>query len=117
MVVGPLQDADRRAMCGSLRAALERRTVTTVICEGDGLTDPDLGTVDLLARLRLVARQFGHELQIEGASDELRGLVALTGLDEVLLLERSGGEPGRQAEQREEPRGVEEGVQPDDRAV
>ena len=59
--------------------------------------------VDLLARLHLAARRRGAELRIREASPELRELISLAGLEEVLRVE-----PRRQAEQREELLGVEE---------
>ena len=58
--------------------------------------------VDLLARLHLAARRRGTELRIREASPELRELISLAGLEEVLCVE-----PRRQAEQREELLGVE----------
>ena len=62
-----------------------------------------LAVVDLLARLQVSARRRGAELQIREASPELRELICLAGLEEVLRVE-----PRRQAEQREELLGVEE---------
>lgn len=46
---------------------------------------PDLVTVDCLARLALVARRQGGRIAVRGASAELRDLVDLAGLDEVLF--------------------------------
>jgi hypothetical protein len=46
--------------------------------------EPDLGAVDLLAGLQLLARRHGVRLRIRGASCELRDLVALSGLTEAL---------------------------------
>lgn len=117
VVDGPLEGVDPSAMCRSLRAALEQGAVTRVVCQGDGLGDPDLGTVDLLARLQLVALRCGHQLRIVGASGELQGLVALTGLSEVLLPAGSGPGARWEAGQRDEPRGVDDGDPPDDRGV
>jgi anti-anti-sigma regulatory factor len=62
-----------------------------------------LAVVDVLARLQLAARRSGHELRVRDASPELLELIALAGLEDVL-----GVEPRRQAEEREEPLGVEE---------
>ena len=69
---------------------------------------PDLALVDALVRMRLVARRRGCRLLLRDPSEELRELLALVGLAEVL-----GVEPGRQAELGEQ-RGVEEVVQPGD---
>jgi len=62
-----------------------------------------LAVVDVLARLQLAARRCGRELHVRDASPELLELIALAGLEDVL-----GVEPRRQAEEREEPLGVEE---------
>ena len=71
-------------------------------CDVRGLR-ADVAAVDALARLQLAARQAGFELRLVHASAELRCLIAFTGLGEVLRVE-----PERQAEEREQGRGVEE---------
>lgn len=80
-----------------------------VLCEVGGLSDADLETVDALARLQLGARRLGCEVRLEHARPELRDLLSLIGLQEVVRCgEESGVEAGRQAEGREEASGVEE---------
>jgi anti-anti-sigma regulatory factor len=69
----------------------------------------DLATVDALARAALNARRAGLRLRVVNASRELRDLIALTGLEDVLL-----GRDSRQAEEGEQPLGVEERGEPDD---
>jgi anti-anti-sigma regulatory factor len=64
---------------------------------------PDLAMVDVLARLQLAARRRGLQLRLRRAPPELRELIQLVGLTDVL-----GVEPCRQAEEREERLGVEE---------
>ena len=66
------------------------------LCDVDEIVDPDPGSVDMLARLQLAARRIGCEL---------RSLLALTGLDDVLLLTV---EARRQPDERKEALGVEE---------
>jgi anti-anti-sigma regulatory factor len=56
----------------------------------------DAATIDALARLQLVSRRLGHELQLCGVSPELVDLIELCGLSGVLHVEVGG-----QAEQRE----------------
>ena len=63
----------------------------------------DCVTVDALARLHLAARRAGVGLDVRHASEELRELLAFTGLSAVL-----GVEAGRQPEEGEDPRRVEE---------
>jgi anti-anti-sigma regulatory factor len=77
-----------------------------------GALDADAATLDLLARLQLSARRLGIEVRLLDASPELRELVAFAGLNGVLR-----PEPGRKAEEREEPLGVEEEGQLDDPAA
>ena len=77
-----------------------------------GALDADAATIDLLARLHLSARRLGIDVRLLDASPELRELVAFAGLNGVLRLE-----PGREAEEREEPLGIEEEGQLDDPAA
>jgi hypothetical protein len=71
--------------------------------------EADVATVDLLARITLEARRAGAGVRVQHASDELRDLLALAGLADVVpCLDDSVVEPRRQAEHREELLGVEE---------
>jgi ABC-type transporter Mla MlaB component len=85
-----------------------------VVCDVSGVVDPDAATIEALARLQLSALRAGRRIRIEGAGSRLTELLALTGLDEVLAPAGSGVEPGCQAEEGEQPLGVEERVDPDD---
>ena len=58
-----------------------------------GIARPEAATIDKLARLHIALKGAGFELQICGASDQLRELIAFMGLDEVLRVE-----PRRQSE-------------------
>jgi ABC-type transporter Mla MlaB component len=64
---------------------------------------PDAGAIDGLARLQLLAKRQGLELELCKVPDELRALLGLCGLGDVLSVEVVG-----QAEQREERCRVEE---------
>jgi hypothetical protein len=72
----------------------------------------DLRTVEALARLQLVARRLGCELRLRHAPADLLRLIEFSGLSEVLRLE-----PGWEAEEREDPRRVEEERELDDPSV
>ena len=95
---------------------VDRTDPRVVVCDASAtLGKVDLSTIDRLARVQLAARRLGRTIRLAGAPPELRELIALVGLAEVLPCSPSapGGsglplEPGRQAEQREEPRGVQE---------
>lgn len=65
---------------------------------GPGL--PDLGAVDDVARLALLARRLGGHIVLSDVSPELCSLLDLAGLRV---------EVEREAESREEPLGIEEG--------
>jgi hypothetical protein len=71
----------------------------------------DLALVDALLRLELAARRRGWHVCVRAPSDELRGLLDLVGVSEVLRVE-----PRRQSELREQL-GVQEVVQPGDASV
>jgi hypothetical protein len=80
-----------------------------VLCDVGSLSDADLATVDALARLQLGAMRLGCDVRLERAPPELRELLGLLGLGEVVrCAAESGLQPGREAESREEARGVEE---------
>ena len=46
---------------------------------------PDMGTVDQLARLQLEARRLGCSIRVRNACRELRELIELSGLDDVVV--------------------------------
>jgi hypothetical protein len=78
--------------------------VELVLWRMDGLSGPDLDLVDRLARLQLAARRLGYAIRLRNPCDELRSLLDLVGLTDVLPLEAAG-----QAEGGEQP-GVDEVV-------
>ena len=98
--------------------AFERPTPKLVICDVTALTEPDLETVDALARLELAARRQGARLLLVEVCEDLRRLLAFSGLrDAVLVEELLPLELQRETEQREKVRGVEEEARTDDPAV
>jgi ABC-type transporter Mla MlaB component len=74
-----------------------------LVCDLSALGKADLETIDLLARLQLAARRHGRTIRFLHASPALHALIVFAGLDAVLRVE-----PGREAEEREDPVGVEE---------
>jgi hypothetical protein len=56
----------------------------TVPCDVRAAPRPDTRLVDTLARLCLGLKRQGRRLRVEGASPELRELLALCGLDDVI---------------------------------
>jgi hypothetical protein len=67
------------------------------------LKAPTADTIDQIARFQLAARRRGCELELSNADPYLVRLIGFCGLSEVLRVES-----GRQAEQREDPGGVQE---------
>lgn len=55
-----------------------------LVCDVRGLGVPDLATVDALARVQLTAARLGHRVVFQDASPELRQLLDLAGLADVL---------------------------------
>jgi|GEM_PF-5160831 len=58
---------------------------TVVLALEVSALDADLAAVDALARLALLARQRGCELRLLGVGGELRELIELAGLADLLL--------------------------------
>jgi anti-anti-sigma regulatory factor len=108
--IGPCIDrADIPGLCDRARRQMEGIAAEGLICDVASIVDADAVTVDALARLQLTARRLGGQVRVEHASPALRELLALMGLSGVVLLsERSGPQPGRQTEEREQRGGVEE---------
>jgi hypothetical protein len=79
-----------------------QRPLRPIVCDVSALA-PDAASVDALARLELHARRHGYELRFCEVSGELRELLGLFGLADVLRFEMV-----RQPEEREEGLGVEE---------
>ncbi len=77
--------ADERSR---LRLLLAAAGDEQIVCDVALLESPDLAAIDALARLQLAAQRLGSSLRLQHASPELRGLLALTGLDEVVGIGR-----------------------------
>ena len=74
-------------------------------------TSIDLAIVDALLRRQLAARRRGCRVRVGNCPEDLRALLELVGVADVLLIE-----PRREAELGEQLR-VDEVVQPDDPVV
>ena len=62
----------------------------TIACDIGALVDPDAGTIDALARLKLELHRVGFEIRLCNVSEELAELLAFAGLSEALGLEPRG---------------------------
>lgn len=104
-----LRRDDIPGLCERLLAAVERSGASRIDCDVGGLSDVDVVAVEAVARLELAARRAGARLRLRRAPRGLVGLLAWLGLRDVLVIEVE-----RQAEQREQVGGVEEGRDPGD---
>ena len=115
-VRGPIERADLPGLCDRVCRLLARSGASRVVCDVRGV-GPDAVTADALARLQLAARRRGCRVTLCNASDELRALLAFMGLTDVVPDCGLRLEPGGQAEQREDPVGIEEESELDDPPV
>ena len=83
-VGGRITRADIPGLCERARMALECSDAALVTCDVGAITDPDVVTVDALARLQLTARRQGHVIRFRHAGRELRDLLSLAGLGDVV---------------------------------
>jgi ABC-type transporter Mla MlaB component len=116
-VRGPIARAAVPALCERVRVLLAAGVVEVITCEVGGLTQPDPGAVDALARLQLTARRLGRSIRLRHPRRELRDLLGLTGL--CTELPYGAGlrlEPQWLTEGQEQVR-VDEEVDPADPAV
>lgn len=114
VVAGPITPGDLVLLCGRVRALLQGGA-RDIDCDVEAVREPDVATVEALARMQLAACRIGGRIWLRLAPPELRELITLMGLEEVLPLRGDlPVEPRREAEEREERGGVEEGADADD---
>jgi ABC-type transporter Mla MlaB component len=80
---GPIARDDLAGLCSRVCTLLDRSGAREVYCDVRDV-HPDAVTVDALARLQLAAHRSACQVRLRGASDDLRELVALMGLQDVL---------------------------------
>ena len=96
--------AEIPALCADLAERLRGRGAGVVICDVTAVGEPDVVTVEALARLRLTARRHGCALHVYGADQRLLTLLSFLGLGDALT------QAGGKAEERKQVGGVEEVV-------
>lgn len=84
VISGPIARADIAGLCKRFHALLQGGDVGLVVFDVGRLVDPDVVVVDALARLQLTARRLGSTIRLRDACAELRDLIALTGLSDVM---------------------------------
>ena len=100
VMIGPITRESIPALCERARMLLEGCDAGRVACDVGALAEPDVVTIDGLARLQLTARRLGYRVELQRACGELEDLLVLTGLSDVLPCAgpgevASGVEPGR----------------------
>jgi ABC-type transporter Mla MlaB component len=98
---GAITRGDVSVLCAWAGRLLESRDEESVVCDVARVADPDATTVDALARVQLLARASGRRVLVARASPDLRRLIDLMGLSDVLrpcAEPVSDLEPGRQLE-------------------
>jgi len=80
---GPILPADLPGLCDRVCALMHRSGARVAVCDVAGV-EPDAVVVDALARLQLAARRLSCPVQLCNASDDLRALVGLMGLTDIL---------------------------------
>ncbi|MFF7651162.1 STAS domain-containing protein [Streptomyces sp. NPDC007983] len=105
----PETRAEVERLCERLRELVRRSAPGPVTVDVVAAHRPGLAMVETLARLRLTARRLGREMRLRNTGGELAEVLTRAGLGAALRIE-----PGREAEQGEQPLGVQEGVEPGD---
>ncbi len=114
---GPISDADVRWLCERVRFLIETNAAELVVCDVGGVLDADAGTIEALARMQLTAKRLGRRVVVRDVRGEVRDLLGLAGLLDVLPCGELFLEAGREAEEREVPGRVEVERDPGDPGV
>lgn len=115
VIDGSLARADVLRLCERVRLSLRSVGAEEIVCDVASLVRPDAAAIDALARIQLAARRLGGRVLLLHASRELQELLALMGLWDVFpLCPGLALEPRGEAEERKQPRGVEEEADPAD---
>lgn len=114
VMTGPITRAGIMDLCACARGLLEGCDARVVVLDLGDIA-PDAVAVDALARLQLTVGQAGKRIRFRRACGEIRQLVALMGLADILTFDSgSSVEPGWEVEEGEQVRGVEEERDPRD---
>ena len=117
VVGGPIARTSVPGLCEHVRTLLATRGADVVTCDVAAVAPADATAVDALARLQLTARRLGRSIRLRNAPDDLRELLALTGLsDELPLCAGLRTQAHGQVEEREQV-GIDEEVDPADPPV
>jgi ABC-type transporter Mla MlaB component len=82
-LVGRISRSDLDHLCERARELLPRAP-RIIVCDASALVQPDLVAVEAIARLQLLALRGGRELRLRNACSELKELLDLAGLSDVI---------------------------------
>jgi len=83
-IYGPITRPDLPGLCGRVCTLLERAAADVALCDVRGVP-ADAVTVDALAQLQLAARRRGYQVRLLNSTRDLRELVDLMGLSDVVV--------------------------------
>jgi anti-anti-sigma regulatory factor len=84
VVDAPLHRADIPGLCERVCRLLAASDAPQIVCDVGAFPEADAVVVDALAQLQLAARRLGRTVELCGAGPELRALLTLMGLDDVV---------------------------------
>jgi ABC-type transporter Mla MlaB component len=84
VISGAIAEGDVPALCARLARLLDAPGVQTLVCDVHGVDPADAAAVDGLARMQLTALRRGRRIKFDRAPSELRDLIHLVGLSDVL---------------------------------
>jgi ABC-type transporter Mla MlaB component len=96
VISGAIADGDVPALCSQVARLLDGPGA--LVCDVHGIEPADVAAVGGLARMQLTALRRGHRIRFDRAPSELRELIALVGLSDVLLSARAASRAGRTTE-------------------
>ena len=71
-------------LCTRVRALLADPAIDVLTCDLSGVVDPDAAALEALARMQLTARRMGRSIRLRHVRPEMRALLALSGLSDVV---------------------------------
>ncbi|MGZ4801367.1 MAG: STAS domain-containing protein [Acidimicrobiia bacterium] len=84
VVDAPITRADIPGLCARVCRLLEGSDAELVVCDVSAFPHPDAVVIDTLARLQLASARRGKSLELRRASADLRALLELMGLGDVV---------------------------------
>jgi ABC-type transporter Mla MlaB component len=84
VISGAIADGDVPALCSRAARLLDGLSEPTLVCDVHGVDPADAAAVDALARMQLTALRRGRRIKFDRVPSELRDLIHLVGLRDVL---------------------------------